>query len=300
MNKVAVIHVTDKCNLNCPYCLWVLKERTGSEMSMGEFITIVDYLKENEYTDIMLQSEGEVLCHSRYRDLMNYARNAGLRIDRLITNGLLLDTVFDLLPELRVTVSLDACTPESYARHRGGTQKQFDKVVSNIRKAVLVEERQKINVNYVITSENYTEIIAAIRFCEQLGVDSVRFHQYNPKIMESKVLFMNDKVEKLFIDLFHREDFDIQIKINLRGVSDNYVCSQLSDDRLTIGLGGYLSPCCHIHTDKKYGTYREPSIVYEDFKMRKEVPDECIKCPRYNLISANFNVTSKTWYRAGV
>jgi len=91
MDKIAVIHITDKCNLQCPCCLWIHNKRTNSEMSMNDFKIIVNYLKNKNYNRLMLQSEGEVLMHSQYREMFDYAINKRLYIDQMVTNGLLLN-----------------------------------------------------------------------------------------------------------------------------------------------------------------------------------------------------------------
>ncbi|KKL05751.1 hypothetical protein LCGC14_2602910, partial [marine sediment metagenome] len=199
---------------------------------------------------------------------------------------------------------LDGCTPKDYANHRGGTQKQFNIVVRNIKLLVRVTNRKKITVNCVITSENYKYIINVIHFCEKLGVDIVRFHQYNPIINEYKVMIVNKETINYINAILIRDDFNIDIKFNLPSKYKlGCICNQLINDRITIGLSGYITPCCHIHSNEKYGTFnnQNDNIIklknkFNNSTKKLELPEECQRCPRLGLSSINFNRESRIWW----
>ncbi|MCK5604326.1 radical SAM protein [Candidatus Pacearchaeota archaeon] len=308
MSKVAVIHITDKCNLRCPHCLWASNKRTNSEMSMDEYKTIISYLKTNGYNRLLLQSEGEALMHSQYREMFDCATENGLRITKMITNGLLLDKFVDIIKLCQISISLDGYTPEKYAEYRGGTIQQFNKLIDNIKLAVSVVGEKKVVINYVITSENYMDVESVIRFCETLGVGMVRFHQYNPVSDKRKVMILNERTRNYINNLLSCNDFNINIKFNLPGKYDEkFTCNQLLNDRITIGLSGYVTPCCHIHSDKKYGTFNNHNNSMTEFKDKfisstkvSELPVECQRCPRLGVSSISFNGTMHSWDHKGI
>lgn len=306
INKTATINITDRCNLNCPCCIWMLENANTDDMSMEEFKNIIDYLKCDNYSEVLLQSEGEPLVHKQYRSMIKYIISNGMKMDRLVTNGLLLDEIIDLLPDIRLTVSMDGYFPGIQEDHRNRNSDQLNKIVNNIKLAVSTPNRKSICINNVVTSDNYRNIINVIKFYEGLGVDLIRFHRYNPKVNDSKVLHFNDEIFKFFVDnLIDRNNFKSRIKIILPATRDVvFDCQKLNDGGVTVGLNGNLSPCCHIHTNKKYGVYNNQSECLLEFKnkfnnAKKEgdLPSECKKCPRLNTMVVVFDPYSKKWYK---
>lgn len=305
IEKVAVIHITDKCNLMCPYCLWVNIPRTQTEMSMTMYQSIIRILVDRGYTTLMLQSEGEVLMHSQYRNFLQYGLNCGLKINRLITNGILLHKYFDLIKILNIAISLDGHTQYHYVLNRGGTYSTFHKLVDNIKKIVMVHNRRKIIANHILTADNFIWLSDIIQFCEQLGVDHVRFYLYNPIIKgtEPRVLSITKTFMELLDKIINNVSFKILIDIILPEVCTKFFCIQLENNRVTIGLEGYLTPCCHIHSDKRYGTITSPSSELTNFQaqfnsavLQSDLPSECQRCPRLATKRIGFSPTTKNWY----
>ncbi len=113
---------------------------------------------------------GEPTVHPEHIEIIDYAQSLGLQTG-LVTNGVKLKDhhVFDRLTWLRV--SLDAGCSETYETIR--QSKQWDKVLSNIKLATSFTSPY-LGIGFVITRENYREIIVACKLVKSLGVPYIR------------------------------------------------------------------------------------------------------------------------------
>jgi len=301
-NKTISVEVTDKCDMNCPHCIWINESRTQREMSVSKFKNLIQRAKSKNFDRIIIQGEGEIFMHSHFQELFDCTVNGPFRFTSMATNGLKLDRFLNVVKHIELTISFDGITPDKFYKHRGGSQTQFKKIMENIRKAVAVTNRCPININHVLTNNNYTEIPEIIKFCEDLGVDSVRFHEYHPMTNKS-LLLKKTKIEtRFFIDLFKTANYGILVKLNLLNQSDKFTCTQPSNV-LLVGPEEELSPCCHIHTNKKYGVYGSPSSEFNSFinqfcssTKRSQLPQECQLCSRVNIQKFKFTPKTNMWY----
>jgi MoaA/NifB/PqqE/SkfB family radical SAM enzyme len=82
-------------------------------------------------------------------------------------------------PRLRLNVSLDAATPQTYARIRGA---DFDEVIGNIRRLVAARgtrTRPALFMNMTLMRENIEEAAAFVELAHGLGADRVYLWQMN-------------------------------------------------------------------------------------------------------------------------
>lgn len=304
-SKTLSIEVTDKCDMDCPHCIWVNELRTQREMSIDQFKKLVQHAQSKDFQRIILQAEGEIFMHSHFQELFEYAVNSQLRFTSMATNGLKLDRFIDVVRHLELTISFDGITPDKFYKHRGGSPAQFKKIIENIKKATSISFRHPINVNHVLTASNYKEIPEIIEFCRDLGVDSVRFHEYHPAVNKDLPLQKTKAEFDFFVDLFKTTNHGISVKLNLLNNLNTFSCTQPSNV-LLVGPAKELSPCCHIHTNKKYGVYGLPSPEFNSFitqfcssTKRSQLPSECRHCSRVNIQKFQFNPQKNKWGTMG-
>lgn len=301
--KVLELYLTRRCNLACPNCLFRLQKDnffSGVELAFAKAIRIVDYFFALGIRRIHLQAEGEVLLYEDYWRIVEYCQSLGITVLNLITNGLL---VGRYIPEILkyhdgITISVDGYDPETYTQRRGGTAKTFNRVVDNTRR--LLEERQRtgsslrISYNCVIIESNYRIMPGMITLAQELGIDRMQFrnfHRYAPEDLDLRPLYSTPEVLAYIKDLRRRE-YTVDIKWpEIYGKLKNFHCEMLFDT-VTIGSDGFFAPCCHIPSDRKYGSFFLDADGYNTDELvefrramlnaahRKELPAQCCECPR--------------------
>ena len=138
-----VIELTNRCNLNCPYCLVGQQNNQGSvdhnslnrpmgkmDINLGE--KIIKEAKDFGIKEVMLTFQGEPLVHNHFVDFIKLTKKYNLRAV-VFTNGLLLNK--DLTRNIicsgldSIRFSVDGATETTYQANRvGGT---FEKVYQN-------------------------------------------------------------------------------------------------------------------------------------------------------------------------
>lgn len=84
--KKIYIEITNKCNLNCSFC--IKDNRSIKEMSLEEFEEVLQ--KINNYTDyIYLHVKGEPLLHSNFKEILSLCKKYNKKVN-ITTNGVFL------------------------------------------------------------------------------------------------------------------------------------------------------------------------------------------------------------------
>ena len=176
--------ISDLCNQDCHFCAYRMSGGFSTEKFADEngnrnpvrFIPtakaceILDDCRELGVGAIEFTGGGEPTVHPDHIEIIGHAQKLGLQTG-LVTNAVRLKdrAVFRNLDWLRI--SLDAGTVGTYERIR--VSKQWPKVIENIRLAATFE-KPYVGVGFVVTRENWSELVP---FCEQmreLGVPYVR------------------------------------------------------------------------------------------------------------------------------
>lgn len=174
---MVVVSITNVCNLRCTHCYyskfvklpsyhpnmlkWEIWEKMCNEVSNWPGVIM------NFGTD------GEPLLHPRFLDMLRLARRKSISPINITTNGLLMDEKFNKavteenLSDI-INISVDAFTPETYAKIRGGN---FERLIKNIHN--LIEERNnsssplKVQVNFIDQPDSRAEVNAFKEYWEK-------------------------------------------------------------------------------------------------------------------------------------
>jgi MoaA/NifB/PqqE/SkfB family radical SAM enzyme len=229
------IGVSDRCNHRCimcsehsPYCAdglpraesrggrrmaaeAVLDERDFGLMDPAIYRDLIRDLRAMGCREVELCGLGEPLLHPRLFDFLRQAKAAGLWV-RLVTNASLLATVgaHGNAPSLEgnartlvalgldeIHISLNAGTPETYAKVHGVAPSVFHRVLAAIR--AVAEARRNaappaprsplqtwrgaevrtvaptIETSFVVQADNYREPVEWVRLVANAGVDIITF-----------------------------------------------------------------------------------------------------------------------------
>ena len=117
----AVIEITNRCNLRCPFCYSASGCARPDELSLDELKAAIHDLKSFGCERCAILG-GEFLLRKDWYEIADEIRSTGMAL-QLLTNGLLVtDEIrrqFKALEPQAVGVSLDGATPETYKLARG-------------------------------------------------------------------------------------------------------------------------------------------------------------------------------------
>ncbi len=175
------ISIDNACNLKCPSCRKCFFNKTTDKTKQ-----IAKKLIETNWLDkcdeIIMAGQGEIFFSKTYKQLLttNIKRNK----IQLLTNGTLFnkknwEEIKNLYKEIKVYISIDAATSETYKKLRCGN---FNYLMKNLEMLSKLREENKIKrieYNFVVQEENYNEMEQFIKLAKKLNVDQINFTKLN-------------------------------------------------------------------------------------------------------------------------
>ncbi|MCJ7577159.1 MAG: SPASM domain-containing protein [candidate division Zixibacteria bacterium] len=228
------------CNLSCPGCPSAFDPRTSNngKMDFSLYTKIIDELKHYLYK-VSLYAWGEPLLNKEIYKMIGYATQndigvvvssnmnvfSGWHAEQMIKSGL-----------EHLIVAIDGSTQESYSRYRIGGS--LEKVIDNLRILKETKRRYKsrfpiIEMQFLLTEENHSEIPAIKELSSKLEVDRLIFKSFYD---EEKSRFSSPFAEKR------------------KGK-----CHWLWQS-MVILWDGSITPCCFKNTKPKVGAVVSDSI----------------------------------------
>ena len=189
--------LSDLCNQNCSFCayrmdgyssnqLFSILEPDGTKnnnpnrmIPYEKAIEILNDCKELGVRAIQFTGGGEPTVHPKHREIFAHTQALGLDW-AVVTNGMLFrDGVVDLLAAAAwVRISLDAGTDESYVAIREAPKGTYRRVLDNIqalrKRRDELKSKLVIGVGYVVTKDNWREVLQGARNAKESGADNVR------------------------------------------------------------------------------------------------------------------------------
>jgi len=173
------IHVIEKCNLKCVYCLsnapFINEENDDvrEKLSFEEIKNNIKQAKELGIRVVSITGSGEPLLYKNLKELIEFIKSLGLGVV-LFTNSLLLTkNLAEWLNEKEVNlmIKLNSFKPEVNDELVGakGAQKVFlDKIKMLVNMGFTKDK--SLALNCVICAENYNEISELFIFCRKNGI----------------------------------------------------------------------------------------------------------------------------------
>lgn len=190
--------VTSRCNALCDHCGSRCNASKKDELSPETFKKVLDDVAKNFGTKtIMLNiTGGEPLMRKDLFEITGYADSLGFKWG-LVTNGMLItDDVIRKMKETHmstITISLDGMkkTHEEF-RHVPGS---FDKIISAIEKLKKSNFIEHIQVTFIATKSNISELPEVYRLLSMLEIDSLRISGVDPigRAKDNEDLMLNQE-----------------------------------------------------------------------------------------------------------
>jgi len=176
------LDITNLCNHRCPECVVSYFRRADkSALTYKTAKNIIMQLAKCKIRGLIFTGGGEPLCNQQALKIVELAKSKGLDLG-FITNGSFLDEESGkvLLKNCTwIRVSLDAGTPEVFRLSHGMGEKEFYKVVDNIRSLVAIKKKIKSNctvgVGFLTCDYSAKDMLKAASLAKELGVDYLQF-----------------------------------------------------------------------------------------------------------------------------
>jgi MoaA/NifB/PqqE/SkfB family radical SAM enzyme len=196
------LFISDVCGMRCNFCAFRLEgyesnqlfseirpdgtvnNNPNRQIEFGKVIEILDDCKDMGVKAIQWTGGGEPTAHAAHCEIFAAALKRNLEI-ALVTNG------SKLTPELCKTlcrpgskwvrISVDSGTPETYSSVRGVSQDAYHRMLEGVKRLVASKRFPSpphsdpvIGIGFVVTQDNWREVVDATETAKALGVDNIR------------------------------------------------------------------------------------------------------------------------------
>lgn len=177
------IHPADRCNIDCFFCSTAVFRGTD-ELPLQRFEELIGEFRTAGTRSLRFGGGGEPMFHRRFKDILRTIIGTGLPIEEITTNAVLLgDEVAELLTECcdEIVVSLNTVGAESYAQMMKTTERNYQRVLDNIRRQIALRDarkgkRPKITVQFLVWRDNFRTIPEMYALGRELGADGMFFN----------------------------------------------------------------------------------------------------------------------------
>ncbi len=213
----------NRCNYRCSFCALDYTGYNGKFVDTGRLRKALCEMADCGVKSSMFAGAGEPLLHPDICDLVAYARKVGIDVS-ITTNGSLLTAQMSqkLLQHLAwLRISLNAGSPENYAKIHGCTGDNFEIVLQNLSDAVSLKNEYHlpltIGVQCLILGENVAEIPDLASRLKKTGVDyfSLKPYSRHPNCINTKLEDPHPMIDKTWfadINSHSTENFEVIVR----------------------------------------------------------------------------------------
>jgi MoaA/NifB/PqqE/SkfB family radical SAM enzyme len=179
------LYPADRCNIDCFFCSTAAL-RGSDEVPLSRLEELIGELKAAGTRSIRLAGGGEPLFHRKTKEFLRTIADSGIPIENITTNAVLLSgeiAEIVLQPGVcdQITVSLNTADPKTYASMMQTTERNFDRVVDNMRNLIAERTRRglttpRINLQFLVWRENYKSIPRMYELAREVGADTIFFN----------------------------------------------------------------------------------------------------------------------------
>ena len=305
------IDPSNACNHSCPFCISGhihLKKFKGTEffnrqmMDKKTLLNLVQDLSNTKIKSIAFTGGGEPTMNPALKEAIIYLKkNSNIQIG-MYSNGSMMqrfdlfETIVESLEWIRV--SIDAGNKKSYDDLRvTNSTNNFDVVLSNIKKLIQKKKELKSNiiigVGFVVTQDNYKEVIDFANLFKDIDIDYCQFkpeiiqierngtqdnkkQQISSEFWAYKIIDLLNEASQILGKKFESNAYKIEdLIIDQENYGRGYKECIGSQFQPCIGADGHVYVCTNHRGHKKYsyGNLYEESFekIWGNIKRRKKI-----------------------------
>lgn len=253
MNKFSApirarIEVSRVCNLKCRACpMGSDKVKNKGLMSYDDFKKIIQLINKS-VKEVSLFNFGEPLLNPHITKMIKFAKDSGIKVVNLHSNGLLLNKVLSKgLIESgldHISVSIDGVSNKTYTKYRVGGN--LNKLLKNIREFVAIKKDMNaknpiIEAQFVIMKHNEDEVDKFSEICKDIGVDRIIYKTFNADMSG----YEDRKVNSKFLP--KNINYSRYKTIQAEEISDRYKLNYCAWpwENIVINANGDIALCCN-------------------------------------------------------
>jgi len=254
----------NSCNLNCSFCEYLeYREEKPDFMSEEDLLWACDAIKKLGAVSTTFGGGGEGLVHPSAGIIMRYLKDIGIHTG-MITNGVYADRFLnDITYSLDwIGMSIDAASPENYAKLKGATTTDFFSVINNIKQ--IVRKRKNgiptVTFKFLLHPDNYHEILDAAKLAQSIGADYMHIRPAYGSRDGHKPIWYQDMIKESHENIKHAMSLETA-NFHVYGVMHKYEedfdkivldkCEVTPIAGLTFAADGYCYACCNLRGEEQ-------------------------------------------------
>ena len=277
--KIFPIHlrmgITNRCNMSCNYCNFHSPNESffydnfnyNDELSTHEIISFLRDFVKNGGKAVTFCGSGECTIHQGYIDICRQANLMGLKIG-LITNGSMLHKEELALciaqTHTWVRIGMNAGTAKTFNKITHYEEDGFAKILKSIAflQENSIDSDFRVGVNFVITMENYMEMVLAATLAKDAKANYIRFEpEFYTALghlpIESSlemIASLLDEAKNIANDIFQVSipKLDRGKMTKTDEVEGKFKKCHYSNFTTALGADGCIYPCPQVHLGSKY------------------------------------------------
>ena len=319
------IDPSNACNHSCPFCIsghLHLSKFKDTEffnrqmMHKDILMNLVKDLSKTKVKSVSWTGGGEPTMNPALKEAIKYLKENSNIDMGMFSNGSMLtrfdlfETVVDSLSWIRI--SMDAGKAKSYDDLRvTNRSNSFKVVLDNIKKLIKIKKERNskitIGVGFVVTQDNYNEVLDFANLFKDLDVD---YCQYKPEIIQIERNMASDKKEQIAPEFWASKVIDLLDQAS-KILGKKFQCNSykvqdlIVDKKKTYGreykqcIGSQLQPCIGAdgevyvctnhrgHKERSYGSLYEKSFseIWGDVSKRGCVMNQIENKEKFSMCS---------------
>lgn len=230
--KVNPLHIrmglTNACNIRCKFCNFHSENESAfynafdfkDSNSTQSIIRFMHEFYENGGRAVTFCGSGECTIHSGFKEICYECKKIGLQIG-IITNGIMLrhDDIRECIAKTHtwVRIGMNAGSAKTYQIITGHQKTDaFDTMLDSVKYLHnnAIDEEFKIGLNFVITLDNYAEIVTATKLAKEAGADYIRFEpEFYTSLAHATIYPKLKEINNLLLEAktYIKNDFEVSI-----------------------------------------------------------------------------------------